>query len=154
MKDFVTNERETVVKTSKGLVKGYYFDGVFMFKGIPYAKAERFRQPEELEPWEDVFDATNYGYVCPLLENPKPNGELKVPHRYWPMSEDCMNLNVWTPAPDDSKRPVLVWFHGGGLEAGSSIEQIAYEGENLAKFFPPVDNDINEQPNEISYDEN
>ena len=151
MKDFVTNEKETVVKTSKGLVKGYYFDGVYMFKGIPYAKAERFRQPEEIDPWEDVFDATNYGYVCPLLENPKPNGELKVPHRYWPMSEDCMNLNVWTPAPDDSKRPVLLWFHGGGLEAGSSIEQIAYEGENLAKFGEVVVVSVNHRLNVLGY---
>lgn len=76
---------------------------------------------------------TSFGYVCPLLEMPKPTGEVFVPHRYWVMDEDCLNLNIWTPSCDEKKRPVLVWFHGGGFEAGSSIEHIAYEGENMSR---------------------
>lgn len=84
--------------------------------------------------WDGVLDATSYGYVCPLLEMPKPNGEMLVPHRYWLMDEACQNLNIWTPALDDAHRPVLVWLHGGGYFAGSSIEQIAYEGENMARL--------------------
>ena len=60
---------------------------------------------------------------------PKPNGEMLVPHRYWLMDEACQNLNIWTPALDDAHRPVLVWLHGGGYFAGSSIEQIAYEAK-------------------------
>ena len=66
------------------------------------------------------------------MSNERPGGELYVSHRYWPMDEDCLNLNVWTPGLDDQKRPVLVWLHGGGYEAGSSIEQIAYDGANMA----------------------
>ena len=47
-----------------------------------------------------------------------------MPHRYWVQDEDCLNLNIWTPACDAQKRPVMVWLHGGGFFAGSSIEQV------------------------------
>ena len=117
-----------LVHTTGGSVRGYRFDGLDIFKGILYAKARRFHAPEPAV-WDGVLDATSYGYVCPLLEMPKPNGEMLVPHRYWLMDEACQNLNIWTPALDDAHRPVLVWLHGGGYFAGSSIEQIAYEGE-------------------------
>ena len=107
---------------------------MYTFKGIPYAKAKRFHAPEPVEPWEGVFQATSYGYVCPLMDLGKPGGELMVPHRFWVMNEDCQNLNVWSPGLDGEKRPVMVWLHGGGFFAGSSIEQIAYEGENMCKL--------------------
>lgn len=122
-----------LVRTTGGSVRGYRFDGLDIFKGIPYAKARRFHAPEPAV-WDGVLDSTSYGYVCPLLEMPKPNGEMLVPHRYWLMDEACQNLNIWTPALDDAHRPVLVWLHGGGYFAGSSIEQIAYEGENMARL--------------------
>ena len=126
-KEFVFKKGSVVVETNKGKVRGYAYNGVSVFKGIPYAKAKRFHAPEPLEAWEGELDATSFGYVCPLLDMPKPAGEVFVPHRYWVMDEDCLNLNIWTPSCDEKKRPVLVWFHGGGFEAGSSIEHIAYE---------------------------
>ena len=86
-----------LVKTSKGQIKGYEHNGLSVFKGIPYAKAKRFHAPEPAEKWDGVFDAASYGFVCPLLSNERPGGELYVPHRYWPMDEDCLNLNIWTP---------------------------------------------------------
>ena len=86
-----------LVRTTGGSVRGYRFDGLDIFKGIPYAKARRFHAPEPAV-WDGVLDATSYGYVCPLLEMPKPNGEMLVPHRYWLMAEACQNLNIWTPA--------------------------------------------------------
>ena len=132
-KEFVFKKGSVVVETNKGKVRGYAYNGVSVFKGIPYAKAKRFHAPEPLEAWEGELDATSFGYVCPLLEMPKPAGEVFVPHRYWVMDEDCLNLNIWTPSCDEKKRPVLVWFHGGGFEAGSSIEHIAYEGENMSR---------------------
>ena len=101
--------------------------------------------------WDGVLDATSYGYVCPLLEMPKPNGEMLVPHRYWLMNEACQNLNIWTPALDDAHRPVLVWLHGGGYFAGSSIEQIAYEGENMARLGDCVVVSINHRLNILGY---
>lgn len=135
-----------LVRTTGGSVRGYRFDGLDIFKGIPYAKARRFHAPEPAV-WDSVLDATSYGYVCPLLEMPKPNGEMLVPHRYWLMDEARQNLNIWTPALDDAHRPVLVWLHGGGYFAGSSIEQIAYEGENMARLGDCVVVSINHRLN-------
>ena len=148
---FKCNSTTAIVKTSKGLVKGYEQNGLSIFKGIPYAKAKRFHAPEPVEKWEGVFDAASYGFVCPLLSNERPSGELYVPHRYWPMDEDCLNLNVWTPGLDDGKRPVLVWLHGGGYEAGSSIEQAAYDGANMARLGDAVVVSVNHRLNILGY---
>lgn len=148
--DFEYGEH-TVVETDKGKVKGYAYNGLQIFKGIPYAKARRFHAPEPVDAWEGVMDATSYGYVCPLLELGKPNGEVMVPHRYWVMDEDCQNLNIWTPGCDGARRPVLVWLHGGGYEAGSSIEQIAYEGENMSRLGDVVMVSINHRLNVLGY---
>ena len=140
-----------IVSTTKGKVRGYEYNGITVFKGIPYAKARRFHAPEPTEPWEGVFDATSFGYVCPLLDLGRPSGELYVPHRFWPMNEDCQNLNIWTPACDGAKRPVLVWLHGGGYSAGSAIEHIAYEGENMARYGDVVVVSINHRLNILGY---
>lgn len=142
---------KTVIQTDKGKVKGYACNGLKIFKGIPYAKARRFHAPHPVDAWEGVLDATSYGYVCPLLELGKPGGEVMVPHRYWVMDEDCQNLNVWTPECDDQKRPVMVWLHGGGFEAGSSIEQVAYEGENMSRLGNVVVVSINHRLNVLGY---
>lgn len=120
------------VQTKAGKLKGYQFDGTYIFKGIPYAQAKRFGQPTEVTPWEGVKDATSYGFVCPLLSQDTPSAELMVPHRYWPQSENCQNLNIWTTTLDNNARkPVMVWLHGGGYTAGSAIEQEAYDGFNM-----------------------
>lgn len=122
------------VETKAGKVKGYELDGVCIFKGIPYAKAERFQMPRETESWEGVKETASYGFVCPLLTQDTPSGELLVPHRYWPQDENCQNLNLWTTALDKkAKKPVMVWLHGGGYAAGSSIEQVAYDGFNMCR---------------------
>lgn len=115
-----------VVQTNYGPVRGYRFREISSFKGIPYGRAVRFHAPQPPQPWAEPLDASSYGCVCPLLSIDKPGGELRVPHRYWVQDEDCLNLNIWTPACDAQKRPVLVWLHGGGFFAGSSIEQVAY----------------------------
>ena len=151
MAEFAYNPDAAVIATKSGKVRGYIYKDIYFFKGIPYAKAKRFHAPEPVEPWEDVFDATSFGYVCPLLQNERPSGEVYVPHRYWPMDEDCLNLNVWTPATDDAKRPVLVWLHGGGYSAGSAIEHIAYEGENMARSGDVVVVSINHRLNILGY---
>lgn len=149
---FICDAKTAVVETDKGRVKGYVYDGITIFKGIPYAKAERFHSPQPTEAWEGILDATNYGFVCPLLDNSaQPNGELAVPHRYWVMNENCQNLNIWTPACDDKKRPVMVWLHGGGFEAGSAIEQIAYEGENMCRLGNVVVVSVNHRLNILGY---
>lgn len=140
-----------VVQTTQGKIRGYSYNDITMFKGVPYAQAKRFHAPEPVTPWEGILDTTSYGYVCPLLEIGKPNGEMMVPHRYWPMNENCQNLNIWTPACDDGKRPVLVWLHGGGFEAGSAIEQVAYEGENMCRHGQAVVVSVNHRLNILGY---
>ena len=148
---FKRDGQTALVRTKQGLLKGYEHDGLAIFKGVQYATAKRFHAPEPVEPWEGVKDATSYGYVCPLLTNDRPNGELYVPHRYWPMDEDCQNLNLWTPGLDGGKRPVLVWLHGGGYEAGSAIEHIAYDGANLSRFGDVVTVSVNHRLNILGY---
>ncbi|SHO45354.1 carboxylesterase/lipase family protein [Anaerocolumna xylanovorans] len=140
-----------VVVTAKGRVRGYEYDGVSIFKGIPYANAKRFHAPEPTDTWEGVYDATNYGYVCPLMSTPMIFGELQNPHRYWVQNENCQNLNLWTPSCDSQKRPVFMWLHGGGFTEGSSVEQLAFEGENLSRYGEVVVVSINHRVNLLGY---
>lgn len=150
MKEF-RYKNTPVLETTSGKLKGFYYDGIYTFRGIPYAEAKRFHQPMPSH-WEGVKDATSYGFVCPLLQQDTPSAELLVPHRYWPMDENCQNLNIWTDSLDESaKKPVIVWIHGGGYFAGSSIEQIAYDGYSLASTGEAVIVSINHRLNILGY---
>ena len=148
---FLYGPGKVTAETAGGRVRGYECDHVSIFKGIPYAKARRFHAPEPADPWEGEFDATNYGYVCPLLTKPQVNGELMVPHRYWAADENCQNLNIWTPGCDLEKRPVIVWLHGGGFKEGSAIEQVAYEGENMCRQGQVVVVSVNHRLNILGF---
>lgn len=140
-----------VLETTSGKLKGYFYDGAYTFKGVPYAHADRFQMPTPSH-WEDVKEATSYGFVCPLMMQDTPTAELMVPHRYWPMDEHCQNLNIWTTAlGGKAKKPVLVWLHGGGYFAGSSIEQAAYDGRNMAVDGDVVVVSVNHRLNILGY---
>lgn len=152
MRNTFRRDRSTALaETAQGKLRGYAQDGLFIFKGIPYATARRFHAPVPPKPWAGERDACSYGYVCPLMTNERPKGELYVPHRYWPMDEDCLNLNVWTPTLDGARRPVLVWLHGGGYFAGSSIEQTAYDGASLSRLGDAVVVSVNHRLNVLGY---
>ena len=151
-RQFVCSKTEPIVQTAKGKLRGFLLDGTYTFHGIKYAKAKRFKMPEEIEPWEGVRDALSYGFVCPLLKGEIPWGEIMIPHRYWPVSEDCLSLNIWTQSiRPDAKKPVMVWFHGGGYTTGSSIEHVAYDGENMSKFGDVVVVTVNHRLNILGY---
>ena len=129
-----------VTQTQYGQVQGYILDDVYTYLGIPYgastAGENRFMPPQEPASWEGIRPAMFYGNDAPQgHENKwKNNSSTFTDHwNYYDYSEDCLNLNVWTPAPDGKKRPVLVWMHGGGFAAGNSIEQDGYHGANLAR---------------------
>ncbi len=101
-------------RTRSGLVIGNRIGGALAFKGIPYGGstdgANRFMPPTPPAPWQEPLRATNYGPASPQgdPDHPRPGGE--------PESENCLTLNVWTPAlRDGRKRPIMVWLHGGGL---------------------------------------
>ena len=89
MDKFVCAADYPVVETQAGKLRGYVWNDTFIFKGIKYADAKRFRRPEPVQPWDGIKDAQSYGMVCPLLEQDKPGMELLVPHMYWPMDENC-----------------------------------------------------------------
>lgn len=140
-----------VLETTGGRLKGYFYDGAYIFKGIPYAYADRFQMPQKMT-WEEVKDASSYGFVCPLLSKDTPSAELLVPHRYWPQDEHCQNLNIWTNSLDKEKKsPVMVWLHGGGYFAGSSIEQVAYDGFNMCMNGDVVVVSVNHRLNILGY---
>lgn len=149
---FARDENTAVVSTEAGKVRGYLYKGISIFKGIRYAQARRFHRPEPAKPWEGVWDASNYGFVCPYVDKkPWLSQELYLPHRYWVMDEDCQNLNIWTPACDREKRPVLVWLHGGGFNMGSAIEMAAYDGENMCRLGQVVVVSVNHRLNLLGY---
>ena len=125
-----------VAPTASGKVRGYIHNGTFTFKGIPYAKAERFMGPSKPDSWTGVRSSMTYGPVCPMDPTTSTYDEIEFPfHHDWGYTnENCLSLNVWTPQLTEAKkRPVMVWFHGGGFTAGSSVELPSYDGENLSK---------------------
>lgn len=149
---FVCTKTEPVVQTKAGKLRGFQLDSTYIFQGVEYAWADRFQPPQPVKPWEGVKDALSYGFVCPLLHQETPNGEVLVPHRYWPMDEHCQNLNIWTQTLDPAaKKPVMVWLHGGGFSAGSAIEQAAYDGENMSVYGDVVVVSVNHRLNLLGY---
>ncbi|WP_232232596.1 carboxylesterase family protein [Cupriavidus sp. amp6] len=119
----------TVVKTEGGQVSGTG-DTVKTFRGIPYAAAPegglRWKPPQAAKPWEEVLDGSRFGPDCP---QPAEYPELRGAG----MSEDCLRINVWTPAKASTEKlPVMVWIHGGGFRYGSGSHP-SYDGEALAK---------------------
>ncbi|MDP2919625.1 MAG: carboxylesterase/lipase family protein [Dehalococcoidia bacterium] len=121
-----------VVNTNAGKVEGYYRDGLFVFKGIPYAAPpageNRWLPPQPVKPWSGVRDAKNFGAICPQNEQQIQIIRALQPE---PQSEDCLFLNLWTPGLDDARHPVMVWIHGGGFAQGSG-SSVGYNGRKLA----------------------
>lgn len=129
-----------IAETKYGKVQGFILRDIFQFRGIPYGAdtggKNRFMPPQPPEPWNDVRPAVWWGNSAPqMMDNRYGNAWSSfVDHwNYDDVSEDCLKLNVWTPAIDGKKRPVLVWLHGGGYTNGNSIEQDGYMGENLSR---------------------
>lgn len=134
IKSFVCTKDTPIAETKAGKLRGMIIDGIYTFRGIQYATAERFMPPKPVEPWEGVVDCQDYGYVAPLIKQPRFRGDAVMLHRYWTSSENCLFLNVWTDKMEPSaKKPVMVWLHGGGFSMGSSNEMYSYEGENMAR---------------------
>ncbi|KAK2529920.1 hypothetical protein Q9233_006305 [Columba guinea] len=122
--------RQTVVKETDRLVN--------VFLGIPFAKAPvgplRFSPPEPPEPWNELRDATSYPPICPqdlsLLKIAEKN--FKEKHIPFRTSEDCLYLNVYSPAGSNkNKLPVMVWIHGGNFIFGGASR---YDGSALAAY--------------------
>ena len=111
----------TTIDTPLGAVRGQAEDGYLAFRGLRYAQAPlgemRYRPPVPVAPWSGVYDATEFGASAPQPDFSALNSELQLPVE--PTDEDCLFVNVYTPAADDARRPVLFWIHGGGYIVGS-----------------------------------
>ena len=122
------------VETSYGRLRGDEANGVQVYKGIPFAKPPvgelRWRPPEPPEAWPGVREARAFGPCAIQSTIPGDVGEL-IGIATHETSEDCLYLNVWTPAADAGRRPVLVWIHGGGNTVGAG-SQPRINGEHLA----------------------
>lgn len=147
-------EDVAVTSTAYGKVKGYIHNNIFTFKGIPYAQSDRFTTPQKPKPWTDVRSSMTYGPVCPTDPTTNVNDpfEFAFNHNWGYSNEHCQTLNVWTQKLNDGKkRPVMVWLHGGGFTAGSSIELPSYDGENLAKKGDVVLVSVNHRLNVLGF---
>lgn len=122
----------TTTRIRQGELRGSEHHGVVRFAGIPFTApvtgARRFRPPEPHDGWSGVRGATAMGPIAPQQDllasmmgaDPEPQ------------DEDCLFLNVYTPAIDDAHRPVMVWIHGGAFIMGSG-SQVGYDGASLAR---------------------
>ena len=123
-----------IATTSYGQLQGMREGDILAFRGVPFAQppvgALRFRAPVAPQPWTGVRDALRVGASAPQVTNEAldsvlPSGEEQ-------QDEDCLYLNIWTPALDGGKRPVMVWIHGGAFTIGSGSSPM-YAGRRLAE---------------------
>ena len=120
-----------LARTQQGEVEGRERNGALLFAGIPYAAPpvgkRRFLPPEPHERWPGVRNAQRFGAAAPQLPG---DGVLGIRDVRW--DEDCLTLNVCTPAADGARRPVLVWIHGGGFQTGQGAIPW-YDGTSFAR---------------------
>ena len=134
-RQFVCDYDFPVVRTRAGKIRGYLKDGIYHFKGVPYAQAKRFMRPEPVEPFDGILNCISYGHVCPpSVPVVRNENDILYGFRSWPESEDCQNLNIWTRnINDDARKPVLFYIHGGGLCWGSAVELKSYEAAAMTQ---------------------
>jgi para-nitrobenzyl esterase len=155
----VAAQDTAVVATESGAVAGYIRQGIFTFKGIPYAGttegAQRFLPPTKATPWTGARSSRQYGNVCPQGARTGWANDEEAFMFSWDdgiPSEDCLRLNIWSPGINDAgKRPVMVWLHGGGFSAGSGQELKSYDGENLARRGDVIVVSLNHRLNALGF---
>jgi para-nitrobenzyl esterase len=152
------SQSSVVADTAFGKIRGEEVQGIKIFKGVPYgantAGQNRFMPPRDPAPWSGVRDALHYGPSTPQSNPGAPRtvsalstASANLP----PESEDCLVLNVWTPALNDGrKRPVLFWCHGGGFVSGSGSSP-GTDGANLARRGDVVVVTINHRLNVLGF---
>ncbi len=147
-------QENTIAQTQHGPVRGFLSEGIATFKGIRYgadSATTRFAPPAMPVAWEEPQDALAFGPSCPQPQRPILSlFDSWVNDPDPGMSEDCLFLNVWTPALDSGKRPVMVWLHGGGFTTGSGSSN-AYDGTRLANRGDVVIVSVNHRLNVFGY---
>ena len=150
-----TSAKAATVQTASGPVAGYVDGGVYTFKGIPYAQAERFMPATDPKPWTEVRHSRAYGPTCPQDKRAGWWSDDQAFAMHWDdgfPDEDCLRVNIWTGGLKNGvKRPVMVWLHGGGFRAGSGQELISYDGANLARDHGVVVVTLNHRLNVLGF---
>lgn len=130
-----TPVNQNQVRVTGGVVQGVNENGITVFKGIPFAAPPvgklRWQPPQPVVPWQGVLQADHFAAACPQLVS---GNFASIDNNMGTQSEDCLYLNIWTPALDKgakAKLPVMVWIHGGGFAFGAS-SQSNWTGEKLA----------------------
>lgn len=137
------NNQEPVVKTTSGNVSGSFNDNVYAFKGIPYAKAERFMPPQDPDVWDGILECNDFGPVAKQIVPWYPDSIQN--------EKELFSVNVWTQGTmDGKKRPVMLWLHGGGFHVGASNDPMTY-GEALAKKGDVVFVSVNHRLNILGF---
>ncbi len=154
------NGNDPVVTIASGKVRGQQLAGIDAFKGIPYGSptggANRFLPPQPPAPWTGVRDALAFGHYAPQSNRPRGEKQMQffdvlTATNRGDSSEDCLYLNVWTPTVNSTRqRPVMVWFHGGGLDQGTG-GSIGYDGAGLAQHQDVVVVTVNHRLNVLGY---
>ena len=153
--EIIASSETAVAQTESGKVGGFLQDGIYIYKGIPYAKAERFMPPQPADKWEGVRSSRMFGPTCPQAVRMGWGADEHAFAFHWDdgyPGEDCLRVNIWTPGLNDGKkRPVMVWLHGGGYAAGSGQELPSYDGFNLAKKGDAVVVTLNHRLNVLGF---
>ncbi len=157
------DEKFVIAETAFGKIRGVDSNGIKIFKGIPYGASttgtNRFMPPAEPADWSGVRDALAYGPSAPQRDPaapPPPPGALTISGQNLPAEgEDCLVLNVWTPAVSPAtesgrRRPVMFWCHGGGFATGSGSSP-DNDGTNLARRGDVVVVTINHRLNVLGF---
>lgn len=151
-----TTPKTVVAKTQYGKVRGFVDGGVLTFKGVPYGQdtggENRWLPAKPPKPWKDEYPALIYGANCPQRLHDYTAKEQSF-LQDWDdgyMSEDMLKLNVWTPSLT-GKRPVMVYFHGGGFFFGSSYELPSQEGAQMARRHDVVSVTVNHRLNILGF---
>ncbi|MCR6504236.1 carboxylesterase/lipase family protein [Bacteroides muris (ex Fokt et al. 2023)] len=153
--EIIASSETAITETESGKVGGFLQDGIYIYKGIPYAKAERFMPPQPADKWEGVRSSRMFGPTCPQGKRAGWGADEHAFAFHWDdgyPGEDCLRVNIWTPGLNDGKkRPVMVWLHGGGYAAGSGQELPSYDGFNLAKKGDAVVVTLNHRLNVLGF---
>jgi para-nitrobenzyl esterase len=156
---FAAEDSFPVAETTNGKIRGISLGGIKTFRGVHYAATtagkNRFMPPTKPDRWNGVKDAIAYGEICPQLPSDPRSEYVQMiewdQHSNSGIGEDCLHLNIWTPALKDGvKRPVFFSIHGGGYATGSG-NGLGYSGEPLARFGNAVVVTVNHRLGPLGY---